>query len=250
MPAFHPLISSNRVSMNPIRTWLCMLAVLAPAFAQGGIVITGTRVIYPGEEREITVQMTNNGDMPALAQAWIDQSPNIENVAKARSPFLLTPPVSRVNPGKGQSLRIRLIEQGLPQDRESLFWLNVLELPPKPAAGSASNKLQMAFSSRLKLFYRPSGLGTLESGINDLQWRIQGSELVCDNPGRFHITFVGIRLDGQDVPLERGSAMVAPKETLRVSLKGLRPASGNAPVEFRIINDFGADADHSARLTP
>ncbi|WP_240920349.1 fimbrial biogenesis chaperone [Metapseudomonas otitidis] len=250
MPAFPPFISSHRVTMNPIRTWLCMLAMLAPAFAQGGIVITGTRVIYPGEEREITVQMTNNGELPALAQAWIDQSPNIESVATARSPFLLTPPVSRVNPGKGQSLRIRLLEQGLPQDRESLFWLNVLELPPKPAAGSASNKLQVAFSSRLKLFYRPKGLGSLESGIGTLQWMVRDGELVCSNPGPFHITFVGIRLDGQNIPLDNGSAMVAPKETLRLPLKGLHQASGKAPVEFRIINDFGASADHDALLTP
>ncbi|KIV65463.1 Chaperone [Pseudomonas sp. FeS53a] len=236
--------------MKRIHLWLGMLAMLGPAFAQAGIVITGTRVIYPGEQREITVQLTNNGDVPALAQAWIDEKPDTDNVAKARSPFLLSPPVTRVNPGKGQSLRIRLIEQGLPQDRESLYWLTVLELPPKPAEGSAANKLQMAFASRLKLFYRPKGLGTLETGIGALQWKVQGDELVCTNPGAFHITFVGISLDGRDVPLAKGSAMVAPRETLRLPLKGRAPGSANAVVDFRIINDFGADASHTARLSP
>lgn len=236
--------------MKRIHIWLGMLAMLAPAFAQAGIVITGTRVIYPGEQREITVQLTNNGDVPALTQAWIDQSPNIENAAKARSPFLLTPPVTRVNPGKGQSLRIRLIEQSLPQDRESLFWLNVLELPPKPAEGTATNKLQMAFASRLKLFYRPKGLGSLESGIQNLQWKVQGDELVCTNRGAFHITFVDIRLGGQEVTLNKGSAMVAPQDTLRLPLKQRVPGSADTSIDFKVINDFGADAGHSARLSP
>lgn len=236
--------------MNRIHIWLGMLAMLAPVLAQAGIVITGTRVIYPGEQREITVQLTNNGDVPALAQAWIDEKPDTENVAKARSPFLLTPPVARVNPGKGQSLRIRLIEQGLPQDRESLYWLTVLELPPKQAEGTATNKLQMAFASRLKLFYRPKGLGTLENSIESLQWKVQGDELVCTNPGAFHITFVDIRLGGQEVPLASGSAMVAPRETLRLPLKGRASSPGDASVDFKVINDFGADAGHTARLQP
>lgn len=236
--------------MKRIHIWLGMLAMLAPILAQAGIVITGTRVIYPGEQREITVQLSNNGDVPALAQAWIDEKPDTENVAKARSPFLLTPPVTRVNPGKGQSLRIRLIEQGLPQDRESLYWLTVLELPPKPAEGTAANKLQMAFASRLKLFYRPKGLGSLESGIQSLQWKLQGDELVCTNPGAFHITFVGIRLGGQEVTLDKGSAMVAPRDTLRLPLKGLATGSGDTSVDFKVINDFGADAPHTARLSP
>lgn len=236
--------------MKRIHIWLGMLAMLAPILAQAGIVITGTRVIYPGEQREITVQLSNNGDVPALAQAWIDEKPDTENVAKARSPFLLTPPVTRVNPGKGQSLRIRLIEQGLPQDRESLYWLTVLELPPKPAEGTAANKLQMAFASRLKLFYRPKGLGSLESGIQSLQWKLQGDELVCTNPGAFHITFVGIRLGGQEVTLDKGSAMVAPRDTLRLPLKGRATGSGDTSVDFKVINDFGADAPHTARLSP
>ncbi|PJI52023.1 molecular chaperone EcpD, partial [Methylobacterium radiotolerans] len=44
----------------------------------------------------------------------------------------------------------------MPQDKESVFWLNVLEIPPKDKANQ--NLLQMAFRSRIKLFYRPAGL--------------------------------------------------------------------------------------------
>ncbi|QGY26852.1 fimbria/pilus periplasmic chaperone [Escherichia coli] len=43
------------------------------------------------------------------------------------------------------------------KDRESVFWFNVLELPPKPDAEKVANQslLQLAFRTRIKLFYRP-----------------------------------------------------------------------------------------------
>ncbi|WP_171992096.1 fimbria/pilus periplasmic chaperone, partial [Klebsiella pneumoniae] len=36
------------------------------------IIVNGTRFIYPGNEKEITVQLSNTADRPALAQAWLD----------------------------------------------------------------------------------------------------------------------------------------------------------------------------------
>ena len=47
-------------------------SVAAPA-AQAEIVIHGTRVIYPSDAREVTLQVSNNGSKPALVQAWIDE---------------------------------------------------------------------------------------------------------------------------------------------------------------------------------
>lgn len=53
----------------------------------------------------------------------------------------------------------------LPKDRESVFWFNVLEVPPKPDAAKAANQslLQLAFRTRIKLFYRPEGLSGISS---------------------------------------------------------------------------------------
>ena len=47
-------------------------AVVAPA-TQAEIVIHGTRVIYPSDAREVTLQVSNNGSKPALVQAWLDE---------------------------------------------------------------------------------------------------------------------------------------------------------------------------------
>ena len=44
-------------------------------------------------------------------------------------PFLL-PPVARITGNSGQQLRIKKLANKLPANKESLFYLNVLDIPP------------------------------------------------------------------------------------------------------------------------
>src|SRR6478609_879117 len=148
---------------NRFRTGVGRLLALS-AFAFGlchaAIVITGTRVVYPAEEREVTVKMNNTGTLPALVQTWIDDGNEKTSAQEKSVPFALLPPIFRIDPGKGQSVRMTYTKEPLPQDRESVFWLNVLEIPPRPDAElrDSRNILQMAFRSRIKIFFRPKGL--------------------------------------------------------------------------------------------
>lgn len=51
--------------------------------------------------------------------------------------------------------------EALPNDRESIFWLNILDISAKPKFENKnnlnvnSNYLQLPIHSRIKLFYRP-----------------------------------------------------------------------------------------------
>ena len=101
---------------------LTMLLVITAAFpACGSVVISGTRVIYPATEREVTVKMENKGSSPVLIQSWVDNGDQNSTPDTAKAPFLLTPPINRVNAGKGQTLRIRFTGETLPQDKESIY---------------------------------------------------------------------------------------------------------------------------------
>ncbi|MFW2746387.1 fimbria/pilus periplasmic chaperone, partial [Acinetobacter baumannii] len=141
-------------------------SVAAPA-AQAEIVIHGTRVIYPSDAREVTLQVSNNGSKPALVQAWIDDGNAKSTPDEANVPFIITPPISRVEPSKGQTLRITALPNAsqLNQNKESVFWLNVLDIPPRPEGKKQENNevltnnfLQLAIRSRIKFFYRPVSL--------------------------------------------------------------------------------------------
>ncbi|MCV5920354.1 fimbria/pilus periplasmic chaperone, partial [Escherichia coli] len=75
-----------------------------------------------------------------------------------KTPFIITPPLFKLDPEKNNILRIVNITHGLPQDRESVYWVNVKAIPSKSDDSENKNVLQIAVRTRIKLFYRPAGL--------------------------------------------------------------------------------------------
>ncbi|QII29146.1 fimbria/pilus periplasmic chaperone [Stenotrophomonas maltophilia] len=242
----------------PIRALLAATLFMASGPVFASIVITGTRVIYPAEASEVTVKLNNSGTRPALVQSWIDRGDIASTPSSAEAPFMLSPPVTRIDPGKGQSLRVMATSSTLPKDRESVFWLNVLDIPPEVQAEAGANLLQMAFRSRIKIFFRPSRLpGSATDAMSRLEWRLDFSEsgeghvLRAFNPTAFHVSLVGLSVGHgeQRAPSEDG--MVAPGATAAFPVKTLAlPISENVDVSFSAINDHGALIQVRSRLHP
>ena len=227
--------------------------------ASASVVIAGTRVVFPAANGEVTVRLNNDGKTPALVEAWIDAGNPDSTPDTARVPFLITPPLVRMNAGKGQSLRIVYTGQPLPMDRESLFWLNVLEIPPKPVAkpGEEQNTLQFAVRSRLKLFFRPAGMttGDAPDAPRQVTWSVvadgAGYALQAHNPTPYHITFSQVSLDVDQTRYTLDSGMVAPLSSLRLPIRKLShaPAAGTS-VDYTTIDDFGAAKPDQGKLAP
>src|SRR5580704_15270767 len=102
--------------------------------ATAGVVVNGTRVVYPAAKREVTIGIHNTGETPSLVQAWLDAGDPHAKPGESKVPFVMTPPLFRLDPTKVQSLRLVYTHDPLPENRESLFWLNVLDIPPRAAA--------------------------------------------------------------------------------------------------------------------
>lgn len=73
----------------------------------------------------------------------------------------MTPPVQRIEPNSKSQIKVQLSPEAasLPADRESVFYLNVREIPP---AAEKSNVLQIALQTKIKLFYRPKAIQVQE----------------------------------------------------------------------------------------
>ena len=97
---------------------------------QASIVMTGNRIIYPADSREISVQLTNRGDVPGVVQVWLDDGDAQSVPQTAAAPFVTTPPVFRMAAHAGQTVRLRYIGKPVVQDRESLWWFNFIQIPP------------------------------------------------------------------------------------------------------------------------
>ncbi len=181
-----------------------------------------------------------------MTQAWIDKGDARASPTSIEVPFTVTPPVARIDPGKGQTLRILYTGEPLAQDRESVFWLNVLEIPPKPTAEEADvNKLQLAFRSRIKLFFRPAGLkGNANDAPGSISWRLTqaGGKLALEasNPSEYHVSFARLELasGGKTAKFEEGG-MVGPGETRAFPLTGEVAQGSDAKVHYHAINDYG-----------
>ncbi|PHI29421.1 fimbrial biogenesis chaperone [Budvicia aquatica] len=221
----------NNKIFGQVAALIFALTLTAPALA--GIVITGTRVIYPEGEREVMVKVENKGDKPVLIQSWVDDGDAEASPETTKAPFTITPPVNRVNAGKGQTLRLMYIGEGLPKDKESVFWLSVLEVPPR--AKEQANQLQMAFRSRIKIFYRPKALpGDANIAGESVTWRRVSGGVEAKNPTPYYVSLANIASDKEGKKIIAEGGMVAPGSTQFFPMK-----SSLSTIYPSYINDYG-----------
>lgn len=232
------------------------LAALLPLAADASVVIGGTRVVYPAQDKEVTLKFMNEGERAALVQVWLDDGDDQSTPDTAKAPFAVTPPVFRLDPKKQQTARILFTGATLPADRETLYWLNMLEIPPKAGNGGA-NILQFAFRTRIKVFFRPPNLaGEPVLAHQKLRWSLHGAAgglvMRAENPTPYHVNFasVGLWVNGSEVGMQ-GGGMVAPFAQADFKLEGLtaRPA-GELKGAITVINDFGALVPTQVVLQP
>jgi len=176
-------------SLNRIACGLGVVAALFAGSAAASVTVGGTRVVYPLENREVTVKLSNDRAEPSLVQVWMDKGNADAKPGEASAPFVLTPPIFRMDAKKSQTIRMMYTGDALPQDKESVFWLNVLDVPPKTAKNADVNTLQFAFRTRIKVFARPKGLpGTPEEAAGKVTWKLvpaadnKGFDIKATNP--------------------------------------------------------------------
>lgn len=205
--------------------------------AQAGIVIGGTRVIYPGNKTEVAVSIRNpQKSTVSLVQSWVENGDKTHT-----APFIVTPPLFRINPGEENMLRIVRTGGSLAEDRESQLWLNVKSIPAINDSQPQNNVLQLVVKSRLKLFYRPPGLeGDPINAYRQLSFTRNGSQLSVSNPTPYFVTFFTLKIDGHEIPEAEN---VPPKGSATFSL----PAVTASTVTWQAINDYGGISQAESR---
>lgn len=228
----------------PAIRYACLsLVMILSAGAQAGIVLNTTRVIYPAKDKEVSFGVHNSGGGEILLQSWLESDAG----GTVDLPFVIIPALARM-PGDGkQLLRIMYAGVDMPMDRESVFWLNVQEIPQT----AAKNALQIAIRQRIKVFFRPQGLKAEPAlAPEKLQWRLlEDDVLQVSNPGPYYVSMVRVEVrDGTTHVMKKDSQMLAPNQSLNMPL--VRSASGRPlSLSFISINDFGGQVPYRATLT-
>jgi chaperone protein EcpD len=222
--------------------------------ATAGVVVDGTRVVYPAVKREVTISIHNTGETPSLVQAWLDAGDPLAKPGESKVPFVMTPPLFRLDPTKSQSLRLVYTHDPLPEDRESVFWLNVLDIPPRIAANpDMPNQLEMAFKHRMKVFFRPTSLsGSAADAPAQLTWKMlyKDGKLVgvrASNPTAYHVSLTQVTATVAGHPVNAKADMVDPFASRSFDLSDpVTAPSGAVAVEYWFVNDYGGNVNGTA----
>lgn len=151
MSSKHPV---NKEAAKRLQ-WLAALLIggammagqMSPAHA--ALSMDATRYIFPGDKDSVAVTVTNESKKTFGGQAWVD---NITE-KDTRPTFVVTPSFFKLKSDGKQVLRI-IQATDLPQDKESVYWLNLQDIPP----AMEGSGLAVALRTRVKLFYRPAAL--------------------------------------------------------------------------------------------
>jgi len=248
----------------------CVISAVSHAAMQ----LDRTRLIVNEAHGRAVIQARSSDTQPLLLQVWIDDGqPGLPHSADTHAnahanqhataqtapvpphvPFITDPPLLRLDAGKRRAIQVLLTATpaSLPRDRETLYWLNVLEVPAQRRAvaantTAATQRLHVSVQSRLKLFYRPQALARYNAGALGPAERLRfaltrdaaGQRwLSIHNPAPIHQSLATLTLHRKsphgDAALD--TPMLAPFETQRLALP---PGFSSATLSFATISDDG-----------
>lgn len=216
---------------------LFLIGILFSQYVLANVVITGTRIIYPEDIDSVTIQLANNSKTSSLVQSWIDNGDIDSTPETSDSPFYLYPPIVKIEGSQGQQLKIKKMENQLPDNVESVFYLNVLDIPKTADAAKGKNAIQLATRSRIKLFYRPKGLTELPSeSIEKVIFQLINNTVLVKNNSQYHFTLASITTnENKDISLV-DSAMIAPLSSQEIPLKN-KLKNNNITISY--VDDYG-----------
>lgn len=207
-----------------------------------------TRVVANSTAKETSVDIINEAKTAYMVQSWLeDINGNDKNI-----PVVLTPPVMKLEAERQGKIRLVVMPGQIAQDRESVYWLNIQEIPPK-AKADGKNMLTVAVRSKIKVFVRPESIVKRQEETVTLAEKLSlGYEkdgrkvwLLIKNPTPFYASFgeLTVKSGGQKASdVSERFTMSAPFSTQRYSI----PASyigKKVTVTWRTINDYGGTSN-------
>lgn len=222
---------------------ISLLIIVFPSSAS--VVMTNTRVIYPSDAKERSVQLKNNDSFPNVVQVWTDINNSESTPENADGPFLALPAIFRIEPNRGQLFRLIYSGGELPKDRESLFYLNFLQIPPLSKDNAGENQMLVMLKNRVKIFYRPVEIKSNPENVGrEISFNVNkingGIEVDVINKSPFYASFIDVKLISGNQELKVPVDMVEPKGNKLIKVYNQQFVSIHPmKVKFTIVNDFG-----------
>lgn len=229
----------NKINFMKKTIWVVMLSGILAVPSQAAFSLNGTRYIYEEGKKNISFEVSNSSDETWGGQVWIDNESQNKNDV-----FIVpSPPFFKVDGGSKQIIRLMNVSDTLPKDRESLFMLNVQEVPPMPK-NAEGNVIAIAMNTRVKVIYRPKSLA---EGRRDAEKQLtlvnRDGSLWIRNPTPYYFAVVKVKNKGIEQKLNDEVAdllsQLKPFSEVNTRLKDLY-----GEVSVDALNDWGGAVNY------
>lgn len=187
------------------------------SLADDGVSFSRTRLVLKEDEKVISFSIINNGGRAYLIQAGLSY---VRHKA-SKVPFLVTPPLFRLNRNSENLIRIVNTASVTPNDRESIFYFYATAIPTMHKADRVKgeivyfnndmSELGFAVKTIMKLFYRPKGLSMpIEKAHGMLEFFQKDSKVIIKNPTPYYQTICFLSFDGVQHNAASNMPMIEP----------------------------------------
>lgn len=218
---------------------LLSLFILPTTSLANGFGINSLRLIYPQNIESISVSVRNTTvSQPYLVQARVSRA----QASYQPAPFIVRPPIFRLEPGTVNQLRISAQNINAPTDRESLFYFQASAVPASNAPSYYNGKgkvygvTQFGVGAIIKLFYRPNALpSTSREAQENLKFsRVEGG-IKAENASAYFISFVTLQVGGQNIRLDTPEKLTMAPFSHQI----FKTSATRGDVRWQTINDEG-----------
>ncbi|EPY7113983.1 fimbrial biogenesis chaperone [Klebsiella variicola] len=232
------------MSTRYLITALCFFAINTYA----GIMPSQSRIVYTVTDKDKSLMLANTNDYPVIVQTWIDRgegTPDSHNV-----PFVSIPPVFRLDPSGIKGVRIIYNKAKLPEDKESLFWFNIYEIPPERKNMHPDNSVRVTMNTQIKLFYRPASINvTSDEAIENVHCRRQDiGYITCNNPTPVHISVIDVRVSHDGKVFDKVTGTELMLKPFGQTVYHFRQTGEPLNILIQYIDDAGNKSEHTLLL--
>ncbi|EGY4497191.1 molecular chaperone [Salmonella enterica] len=238
---------------------ICLVCVSHSALATGGdvssqsfgVTLGGSRVVYPLNGKGVSLNVTNPQSFPILVKSSV-----LDETQKKEAPFIITPPLFRLNGGQRNALNITRTGGDYPADRESINWVCVQGIPPEPDSAWAGDEkqgsdkkvsmsVQVIINSCIKLFVRPESVSGNPVGVADkVSWKVSGKTLTAANPTPFYMNVSSLAFNGAKLNMTR--SYIPPFAEEKIPLPAGAATKGT--LKWEVIGDYGEKKEEVVQI--
>lgn len=223
------LVCSNKL-------WICWSLFLISTASQAVVNIDRTRVVFETGKSTTTFSLINDAtERPALVQIWIDEGDPTLIPEQIKTPIVIDNPIFSLQPNEQRNIKLILANPSkLPTDRESIYWLNILQVPAQQRKQQNEQRILLPLRMRVKLFVRPNNIVVpTEKEMQRLTFNTTKNGFVIHNPTPWNITIIALKVDNQIF----GDYMIAPFSDYGINSD--QKMLENSRISFGVINDNG-----------